>query len=105
MNKLYNHYSIDECSNKEKLFNELNHLKSENKIEWSKEDIDLIKIIDIDLDSDEELDLIETLEKFDLYPFMDYQDGEIYNEEDDYDGYDDYENPKKKKYDDDSFDY
>lgn len=84
MSKLFNYYSFDECSDEQKLFEKLDELTNQEKIEYSEQDNYLIKIKDIELDDDEIEDLCEFLDKNNIYPYLGYEE-----EEEDYD-FDDY---------------
>ncbi len=102
--KLHTHYSIDECNDVDLLFERLTELQDENKIEFKKEDRFLIKVTDIDLSENEEIDLIKLLESLDLYPFLEFEsdDYDIFEDEesDDYSG-----KGKSRKSQDDDYDY
>lgn len=101
--KLHKYYSIDECNNEESLFERLETLQNEGKIEFEKVDRLTIKVVDIDLTTNEEKKLIEFFESLDLYHELIDEDDE---EDDYYSEYDEFEDdykPKKsrKSYDDD----
>jgi hypothetical protein len=105
--KLNKYYSIDECNDEETLFQRLDALQDEGKIEYQKNDNWSIKVTDLDLSTKEEEDLVKFFESLDLYP----TDGD---DEDDYDAfgdeYDDFEDDYKprrggKSYDDNFEDF
>lgn len=80
--KLKKFYSIDECSNEDLLFEKLDHLQDEGKIEYEYEDSWSIKIVDLELTISEEKDLVNLFEKLDVYPNTDREE-----EEEEYDEY------------------
>ena len=65
----------------------LTQLEEEGKIDFDI-DGDILKISDLDLDEDEVAELVEMFDKYDVFPYPDYEEG-IDDEEDDYyDGFD-----------------
>lgn len=101
--KLHKYYSIDECNNEETLFQKLETLQGEGKIEFERVDRLTIKISDLDLTTSEEKKLVEFFESLDLYHEIvdeDEEDDDYYTEYDEFE--DDYK-PKRnrKSYDDD----
>lgn len=90
MGNLHTWYSMDECLDKKKLFEKLDKLRDEGKIEYEKESLDIFKIEDIDLDELEVEDLVETFDKYDVFPYLDKDDDDDdYNmNNDDYNDYD-----------------
>lgn len=86
--KLFNYYSLDECLDKKKLFEKLDKLRDEGKIEYEKESLDIFKIEDIDLDELEVEDLIETFDRYDVFPYLDKDDDDYNMNNDDYNDYD-----------------
>jgi len=64
-------YAIDECTDKEKLFEKLNKLKRTGKIFYKENDRGLIEINDIELSEKEEKDLINLFEEMDVYSVED----------------------------------
>jgi hypothetical protein len=78
---------LDECPEKKVIKKRLSQLEDEGKIDF-KLDADILKITDIDLDEDEVAELVEMFDKYDVFPYPDYEEG-IDDEEDDYyDGFD-----------------
>jgi hypothetical protein len=103
--KLHKYYSIDECNNEETLFQKLETLQSEGKIEFERVDRLTIKISDLDLTTSEEKKLVEFFESLDLYHEIvdeDDEDDEYYTEYDEFD--DDYKPKKNRKSYDDELD-
>lgn len=96
MEELSNYYNLSECSDRKQVIDYLDQLKNDSKIEWSMDDIDLLKISDIDLD---DLDIKELLDFFakndviaDSYEDDNgsfYDSGDMYNDED-YDDFNDF---------------
>lgn len=85
MSKLFNYYSFDECSDEHILFERLDELVSQDKIEYSEQDKYLIKIKDIELDDDEVQDLCEFLDDNNVYPYLGYEEDDDDYSDDDYD--------------------
>jgi hypothetical protein len=85
--ELFNYYSMDECPERKVIKKRLTQLEEEGKIDFDI-DGDILKIKDIDLDEDEVVELVEMFDKYDVFPYPDYEEG-IDDEEDDYyDGFD-----------------
>lgn len=96
MEGLSNYYNLSECSERDIVINYLNKLVQESKIEWNNEDIDIIKVIDIDLDEAELDAILDFFYKYDVISDVykssddDYYDPLDMYDEDDYDDYDDF---------------
>jgi hypothetical protein len=99
MSKLFNYYSFDECSDEQHLFERLDELVNQDKIEYNEQDKYLIKIKDIELDDNELEDLCNFLDENNVYPYLGYEeDDDIESDYNDYDDYDDDYNGKSKGY-------
>jgi hypothetical protein len=86
--KLYNYYTLDECTNKKGILRKLKELEKEGKIEFEVEkSTDVITLEDLDLEDTDIEELVELFEENDVYPYLDKDD----DDDDDYDGgyYDD----------------
>ena len=91
--ELFNYYSMDECPERKVIKKRLTQLEEEGKIDFEIEG-DILKITDLDLDEDEVAELVEMFDKYDVFPYPDYEEGfdddddDFYNdgfdEEDDY---------------------
>jgi hypothetical protein len=90
--ELFNYYSMDECPERKVIKKRLTQLEEEGKIDFDI-DGDILKITDLDLDEDEVAELVEMFDKYDVFPYPDYEEGleeddDFYNdgfdEEDDY---------------------
>ena len=89
--ELFNYYSLDECPETKVIKKRLSQLEDEGKIDF-KLDGDILKVSDIDLDEDEVAELVEMFDKYDVFPYPDYEEGldedddyyEGFDEEDDY---------------------
>jgi len=90
--ELFNYYSLDECPERKVIKKRLTQLEDEGKIDFNL-DGDILKITDLDLDEDEVAELVEMFDKYDVFPYPDYEEGleeddDFYNdgfdEEDDY---------------------
>lgn len=96
MEGLSTYYNLSECSEREIVINYLNKLVQESKIEWNNEDIDIIKVIDIDLDEAELDSILDFFYKYDVISDVykssddDYYDPLDMYDEDDYNDYDDF---------------
>jgi hypothetical protein len=89
--ELFNYYSMDECPERKVIKKRLTQLEEEGKIDFDI-DGDILKISDLDLDEDEVAELVEMFDKYDVFPYPDYEEG-IDDEEDDYyDGFDEEDN-------------
>ena len=80
--ELFNYYSMDECPERKVIKKRLTQLEEEGKIDFDI-DGDILKISDLDLDEDEVAELVEMFDKYDVFPYPDYEEG-IDDEEDDY---------------------
>jgi hypothetical protein len=90
--EIFNYYSMDECPERKVIKKRLTQLEEEGKIDFDI-DGDILKIKDLDLDEDEVTELVEMFDKYDVFPYPDYEEGleeddDFYNdgfdEEDDY---------------------
>lgn len=106
--KLKKFYSIDECSNEDLLFEKLDQLQDDGKIEYEYEDNWSIKLVDVELTPTDEKDLINLFEKLDVYPNLDKEEADL--EEESYDDFyeDEYQEDyksRRKNSDDEYLDY
>lgn len=86
--KLFNYYSIDECIDEEKLYQELDKFVENGAISYNLEDRHVIRISDLDLTEDEVEKISKILDSLDVFPYLD----RISDEDDGgYYGSDDYE--------------
>ena len=85
--ELFNYYSMDECPERKVIKKRLTQLEEEGKIDFDI-DGDILKIKDIDLDEDEVAELVEMFDKYDVFPYPDYEEGVDDEEDDYYDGFD-----------------
>lgn len=85
---LHKYYSLDECTEPEKVYNILNDLQDDLKIEYEEIDMDLIKIVDMGLTINEAKSLATKLSKYDVIRYSDLEDED--EEEEDEDSYDTY---------------
>lgn len=103
--KLHKYYSIDECNNEDLLFEELESLQEDGKIEFELIDKTTLKIKDLELTTVQERNLIKKLDEFGLYSEDiedDEDDEESLFEDEDYE--DDYKPKKRSRNNDDDFD-
>ena len=87
--ELFNYYSLDECPERKVIKKRLTQLEDEGKIDFNL-DGDILKITDLDLDEDEVAELVEMFDKYDVFPYPDYEEGLEDDDDDDYynDGFD-----------------
>jgi hypothetical protein len=92
--KLHKYYSIDECNNEDLLFEELESLQEDGKIEFELIDKTTLKIKDLELTTVQERNLIKKLDELGLYSedIEDDEDDDLPYEDDYEDGY----KPKKR---------
>jgi hypothetical protein len=84
--KLKNVYLYDECDEVESLFEKLDKLQDEGKINYNRTDGWSFSIKDIELTEDDEWDLVEFFEEMDIYPsYDDDTDSEDWDNEEDWD--------------------
>jgi hypothetical protein len=83
-------YSLDECYQKEKVFDYLEELQNEELIVFDIIDSDMIKIKDIGLSEKQTKDIVSFFDEMDVIDYSDYDD-EFNGDDDDYDDYDDYQ--------------
>ena len=88
--KLFNYYSIDECKDRKKLFEKLDRLRDDGKIEYEVDGRDLFKIDDLDLEESDIEDLNEFFGNQYIFPYLEYDDEEESDEDYGYDDEDDY---------------
>jgi hypothetical protein len=88
--ELFNYYSLDECPERKVIKKRLTQLEDEGKIEFDI-DGDILKISDLDLDEDEVAELVEMFDKYDVFPYPDYEEGLDNDDDDYYDGFDEEE--------------
>jgi hypothetical protein len=111
--KLFNFYSFDECSDEDQLFEKLDSLKDESKIEYTEQDNYIVKIKDLELSDDEISELLKFFDNLNVYPYLgiedddddefsDFDDGFAEDDDDDYNG--SYKSKKGKSNDDDYYD-
>ena len=87
---LSKYYSLDECYNREVIFDYLDGLQNESIIYYAIVDTDVIKIRDSGLTDKQMKDLVQCLEDNDVIDYSDYHSNYMDDEEDDdYDDYDD----------------
>lgn len=88
---LHNYYTLDECTNKKSILRKLKELEKEGKIEFEVEkSTDVVTIEDLDLEDDDIEYLIDLFEKNDVYPYLDKDDDDDYDNDGYYDEDDEY---------------
>jgi len=84
---LAKYYSLDECNRVNDVFNHLDSLKEDGKVDFESLEDDVFKIRDTGLSPKELKELISYFEKNDVIEYMDYEDP--YSDEDDEDDWED----------------
>jgi len=104
--QLFTRYSYDECTNEEKLFEKLDELLNEGKVEYNTENQYTFKIKDLELSDDEIQELCDLFEEVEVFPYMeeDSSDFDDYDDYDDFDDDDDDYNGRRYKSKDDDYD-
>ena len=104
--QLFTRYSCDECTNEEKLFEKLDELLNEGKVEYNTENQYTFKIKDLELSDDEIQELCDLFEEVEVFPYMeeDSSDFDDYDDYDDFDDDDDDYNGRRYKSKDDDYD-
>lgn len=80
-------YSLDECYNKDNVFDHLEELQSNEMIIYQIVDTDIIKIKDIGLSEKDTKDLLNFFDNNDVIEYSDYdedEDSDDYFDDDDY---------------------
>jgi len=83
---LSKYYSLDECYQKDKVFDHLENLQNEELIVFEIIDSDIIKIKDIGLSEKQIKELISFFDDMDVIDYPDYED----DDDDDNDDFEDY---------------
>jgi hypothetical protein len=74
--KLSKFYNLDECSNREEVFEKLDKLQKDSKIEWNLVENEIIKIEDTGLLIKEVKDLVNFLKEMDVIEEIYYEENE-----------------------------
>jgi hypothetical protein len=84
---LLKYYSLDECTDQDKVYEILNDLMADAKISYEEVDTDLIKIKDRGLTNSEIKSVLSKFSKYDVLEYTDLigDDDEDYDDDDDYD--------------------
>ena len=82
---LSKYYSLDECSDRDVVFEHLEMLKEDGKVVFSSIDLDVIRIKDVGLTPKETKDLVKFLEENDVIDYDDFQPSTYIEEEDEFD--------------------
>lgn len=82
---LNKYYSLDECGNKDKVYDYLDTLEEDRKITYEVLDDDVLKIKDIGLTQKETKALLNFFESNDVLVYTDIEDDDDYEEDEDYD--------------------
>lgn len=90
--ELNKYYSLDECSKSDEVFQFLNDLQDDLKIEYEIIDNDNIKIVDNGLTLSEIKKIISFFDEMDVIENNDYDDYDDDYDDYKYDDYDDYNN-------------
>lgn len=85
--KLGKYYNLDECLDKDLVFEKLDYLQGEAKIEFEEVEDNIIKIADTGLFVKEKKELLNFFKDNDVLEDLDYDDEEDFDEEDDLDDF------------------
>jgi hypothetical protein len=85
--KLGKYYNLDECLDKDLVFEKLDYLQGEAKIEFEEVEDNIIKIADTGLFVKEKKELLNFFKDNDVLEDLDYDDDEDLDEEDDLDDF------------------
>ena len=86
---LNKYYSLDECSDVDKVFELLNELMEDAKISYEELDNDVIKITDRGLTSAEVKNVLSKFSKYDVLVYTDREDDDEDEDDEDLDDYSD----------------
>lgn len=84
---LSKYYSLDECYQKEKVFDRLEDLQNEELIYFEILDSEMIKLKDIGLSEKQIKELVAFFDDMDVIEYPDYEDEDGDEDGDDYDDY------------------
>jgi len=84
--KLFNYYTLDECKDRKKVFEKLDRLRDDGKIEYEMDGRDIFSIKDLDLEESDIDDVNDLFDSEDVFPYLENEDEE---EEDGFDDFDD----------------
>ncbi len=90
MTEVLGYYNLSECADRKTVVNYLDNLAQECKIIWSHEDLDTIKIIDLDLDEKDIIDIAQFLSEYDVILDVSRDDDDYDSRDFDSDDYDDF---------------
>lgn len=84
--KLNKYYSLDECSDQDKVLERLDKLSDDRKIDYEFVEADLIKVKDLSLTAKEVKELSQFLHDNDVIEDLDFEEDDY--DDDDFDDYD-----------------
>jgi len=85
--KLGKYYNLDECLDKDLVFEKLDYLQGEAKIEFEEVEDNIIKIVDTGLFVKEKKELLNFFKDSDVLEDLDYDDDEDFDEDDEDDDF------------------
>lgn len=85
--KLAKYYNLDECLDKDLVFEKLDYLQGEAKIEFEEVEDNIIKIADTGLFVKEKKELLNFFKDNDVLEDIDYDDEDDFDEDDDLDDF------------------
>jgi len=106
MDKLLTHYSYDECSDENLLFEKLDQLVDDSKISYKIEEKYIFKIEDLELTDEDIEDLLQTFDDLNVLEYFGYDSDDDFDF-DDFDDFDDSDDDytKKRYRSDDDYDF
>jgi hypothetical protein len=106
MNKLLTHYSYDECTDENLLFEKLNQLVDDSKISYKIEEKYIFKIEDLELTDEDIEDLVQTFDDLNVIEYFGYDSDDDSDDFDDFDDFDESDDYTTKRYrSDDDYDF
>jgi len=85
--KLGKYYNLDECLDKDLVFEKLDYLQGEAKIEFEEVEDNIIKIVDTGLFVKEKKELLNFFKDNDVLEDLDYDDEDDFDEDDEDDDF------------------
>jgi hypothetical protein len=107
MDKLLTHYSYDECSDENLLFEKLDQLVEDSKISYKIEEKYIFKIEDLELTDEDIDDLLQTFDDLNVLEYFGYDSNDDFDDFDDFEDFEDSDDDytKKRYRSDDDYDF
>ena len=107
MDKLLTHYSYDECSDENLLFEKLDQLVEDSKISYKIVEKYIFKIEDLELTDEDIDDLLQTFDDLNVLEYFGYDSNDDFDDFDDFEDFEDSDDDytKKRYRSDDDYDF